>query len=166
MNGRRLLIAAVVVMQSVIAHAQWIDQRAPNTPRLPDGTPNLAAPVPRAIDGKPDLSGVWEVVGDRVMPTDGRIRSKYVYDIASDLQGGAPFQPWSKALHEQRQKGLGVGAPTERCLPHGIPDAMLTRTLPFKIIQHPGVTIILCADDEDRPVRGVQQLAAGLYGRT
>ena len=77
------------------------------------------------------------------MPTDGRIRSKYVYDIASDLPGGAPFQPWAKALHEQRQKGLGVGAPTERCLPHGIPDAMLTRTLPFKIIQHPGVTIIL-----------------------
>ena len=143
MNVRRLLIAAVVVMQPVIAHAQWINQRSPNTPRLPDGTPNLAAPVPRAIDGKPDLSGVWEVVGDRVMPTDGRIRSKYVYDIASDLPGGAPFQPWAKALHEQRQKGLGVGAPTERCLPHGIPDAMLTRTLPFKIIQHPGVTIIL-----------------------
>ena len=67
MNVRRLLIAAVVVMQPVIAHAQWINQRSPNTPRLPDGTPNLAAPVPRAIDGKPDLSGVWEVVGDRVM---------------------------------------------------------------------------------------------------
>ena len=26
MNVRRLLIAAVVVMQSVIAHAQWINQ--------------------------------------------------------------------------------------------------------------------------------------------
>ena len=50
-------------MQSVAAHAQWIDLRAPNTPRLPDGSPNLSAPVPRAADGKPDLSGVWEVVG-------------------------------------------------------------------------------------------------------
>ena len=143
MNARRLLIAGALVMQSVVAHAQWINLRSPNTPRLPDGSPNLSASVPRTSDRKPDLSGVWEVLGDRVMPTDGRIRSKYVYDIASDLPGGAPFLPWAKTLHEQRQKTLGVGAPTERCLPHGIPDAMLTRTLPFKIIQHPGVTIIL-----------------------
>jgi hypothetical protein len=140
---RRLMVVAALVMQAAIAHAQWINQRSTGTPRLPDGSPNLSAAVPRAADGKPDLSGVWEVLGDRVMPTDGRIRSKYVYDIAADLPGGAPFQPWAKTLHEQRQKGLGVGAPTERCLPHGIPDAMLTRTLPFKIIQHPGVTIIL-----------------------
>ena len=135
-------LAAVVVL-SVTAHAQWLNYRLPGTPRLPDGSPNLSAPAPRTAEGKPDLSGVWEVVGDTVMPTDGRIRSKYVYNIASDLPDGAPFQPWAKALHEQRQGALGVGAPTERCLPHGIPDAMLTRTLPFKMIQAPGVTIIL-----------------------
>jgi hypothetical protein len=123
--------------------AQWLNYPAAGTPRLPDGQPNLTAPTPRGRDGKPDLSGIWEVVGDRVMPTDGRVRSKYVYDIAADLPGGAPFLPWAKALHETRQKALGVGAPTERCLPHGIPDAMLTRTLPFKMIQTPGVTIIL-----------------------
>jgi len=133
---------ALVVLTTTL-HAQWINHRSPNTPRLPDGSVNLSAPVPRAPDGKPDLSGVWEVVGDRVMPTDGRVRSKYVYDIAADLPGGAPFLPWAKAVHEERQKSLGVGAPTERCLPHGIPDAMLTRTLPFKIIQTPGLTIIL-----------------------
>ena len=135
-------LAAVVVL-SVTAHAQWLNYKLPGTPRLPDGSPNLSAPAPRTAEGKPDLSGVWEVVGDTVMPTDGRIRSKYVYNIASDLPDGAPFQPWAKALHEQRQGALGVGAPTERCLPHGIPDAMLTRTLPFKMIQAPGVTIIL-----------------------
>jgi hypothetical protein len=132
-----------VVLTAATLDAQWINYKSAATPRLPDGSPNLAAPVPRTADGRPDLSGVWEVVGDRVMPTDGRVRSKYVYDIASDLPDGAPFLPWARALHEQRQKTLGVGAPTERCLPHGIPDAMLTRTLPFKIIQTPGVTIIL-----------------------
>ena len=41
------------------------------------------------------------------------------------------------------RRSLGVGAPSERCLPHGIPDAMLTRTLPFKIMQMRGVTVIL-----------------------
>jgi hypothetical protein len=134
---------AVVALMSATARGQWLAYPTPGTPRLPDGRPNLSAPVPRTPDGRPDLSGVWEVVGDRVMPTDGRVRSKYVYDIAADLPGGAPFQPWAKAVHDERQKALGVGAPTERCLPHGVPDAMLTRTLPFKIVQMPGLTIIL-----------------------
>jgi hypothetical protein len=144
-QNRRLrvsLIAAIALL-STATHGQWLNYPAPGTPRLPDGKPNLSAPAPRGPDGKPDLSGIWEVVGDRVMPTDGRVRSKYVYDIAVDVPGGAPFLPWAKAVHAQRQQALGVGAPTERCLPHGIPDAMLTRTLPFKIVQTPGVTIIL-----------------------
>ena len=132
-----------ILVASAAVGAQWLDHKTPGTPRLPDGTPNLSAPAPRAANGKPDLSGIWEVVGDRVMETDGRVRSKYVYDIAVDIPGGAPFQPWAKKVHDDRAKALGVGAPTERCLPHGIPDAMLTRTLPFKIVQTPGLTIIL-----------------------
>jgi hypothetical protein len=141
---RRLLPAiAVAALTSAALHAQWLDHKTPGTPRLPDGRPNLSAPAPRTADGTPDLSGIWEVVGDRVMETDGRVRSKYVYNIDADIPGGAPFQPWAKQLHDERAKALGVGAPTERCLPHGIPDAMLTRTLPFKIVQTAGVTIIL-----------------------
>src|SRR4030095_15204634 len=104
--------------------AQWLNYPAKGTPRLPDRKPDLNAPAPRAADGTPDLSGIWEVVGDLVMPTDGRIRSKYVYNIAADLPDGAPFLPWAKALHDERTRTLGVGAPTETCLPHGIPDAM------------------------------------------
>jgi hypothetical protein len=138
-----VVILATCALLSTATHGQWLNYPSRVTPRLPDGTPNLSAPAPRAADGKPDLSGVWEVVGDTVMPTDGRVRSKYVYNIAADLPGGAPFQPWAKTLHDERQKALGVGAPTERCLPHGIPDAMLTRTLPFKMVQMPGLTIVL-----------------------
>ena len=134
---------SAAMLLSTIAYGQWLDRLVPGTPRLPDGTPNLTALTPRAADGKPDLSGVWEVVGDTVNPTHGRIRSKYVYNIASDVPGGAPFLPWAKALYDERQQSQGAGAPTERCLPHGIPDAMLTRELPFKVLQTPSVTIIL-----------------------
>ena len=142
--AKRLAIAVVAwLIFSATAQTQWLDYPTAGIPRLPNGQPNLTAPTPRAADGKPDLSGIWEVVGDRVMETDGRVRSKYVYNIAADLQGGAPFLPWAKALYDERQKSLGVGAPSERCLPHGIPDAMLTRTLPFKIMQMRGVTVIL-----------------------
>jgi len=138
-----LAIAAQVVVLAGSVSAQWLTHQVAGTPRLPDGRPNLAAPAPKTADGRPDLSGVWEVLGDRVMPTDGRVRSKFLYDIAADRPGGAPFQPWARALWETRQKALGVGAPSEACLPHGIPAAMLTRTLPFKIVQGPGVTIVL-----------------------
>jgi hypothetical protein len=142
--GRRLaIVATACLIGSATAQTQWLDYPTAGIARLPNGQPNLTAPTPRAADGKPDLSGIWEVVGDRVMETDGRVRSKYVYNIAVDLPGGAPFLPWAKALYDERQKSLGVGAPSERCLPHGIPDAMLTRTLPFKIMQMRGVTVIL-----------------------
>ena len=140
---RSAIAVAACVIFSATAQTQWLDYPTAGIARLPNGQPNLAAPTPKAADGKPDLSGIWEVVGDRVMETDGRVRSKYVYNIAADLPGGAPFLPWAKALYDERQKSLGVGAPSERCLPHGIPDAMLTRTLPFKIMQMRGVTVIL-----------------------
>jgi hypothetical protein len=140
---RFVLPMAAALFVAVPAGAQWLNHPTPGTPRLPGGKPDLTAAAPRTPDGTPNLSGIWEVVGDLVMPTDGRVRSKYVYNIAADLPGGAPFQPWAKTVWEQRQKALGVGAPSERCLPHGIPDAMLTRTLPFKIVQSPGLTIIL-----------------------
>ena len=145
-SSSRGLFAAPFFLALLIggaADAQWLNYPATGTPRLSDGTPNLTAAAPRTADGKPDLSGIWEVVGDLVMPTDGRIRSKYVYNIASDLPEGAPFLPWAKQLHDERTRALGVGAPSESCLPHGIPDAMLTRQLPFKIIQNPGMTIVL-----------------------
>jgi hypothetical protein len=41
------------------ASAQWVDYKAPDTPRLRDGRPNLAARTPRVATGRPDLSGVW-----------------------------------------------------------------------------------------------------------
>jgi hypothetical protein len=40
-------------------HAQWLNYREPGVPRTRDGKVNMAAPVPHAPDGKPDLSGVW-----------------------------------------------------------------------------------------------------------
>ena len=41
------------------APAQWVKLPLPDTPRTPDGKPNLTAPAPRTPDGKPDLSGIW-----------------------------------------------------------------------------------------------------------
>src|SRR6516165_7468123 len=49
----------IFALAALPAAAQWIGYKAPGIPRLPDGKPNLSAPVPRTADGKPDLSGLW-----------------------------------------------------------------------------------------------------------
>ena len=116
---------------AVILLTQWVNVSIPNTPRTPDGKPNLDAPAPRSSDGKPDLSGIWRVA-------DGR----YLQNIAVDI-GEAPFQPWAAALFKERADALGKGRPSQHCIPHGIPDGMLVRNSPFKLVQTPGVVVIL-----------------------
>ena len=110
---------------------QWVNVPLPKTLRLPDGKPNLTAPVPKTRDGKPDLSGIWRVA-------DG----KYLQNIASDgVQ--VPFQPWAEEVFKERQANFGKDNPSGRCLPHGVPDSFLVRATPFKIIQTPFVTVAL-----------------------
>ena len=128
---RTLRVIAIILMVSCAAAAQWVNMTLPNIPRTPDGKPNLAAPAPKAPDGKPDLSGIWRVAS-----------GKYLQNIAADL-GEPPFQPWAAALYKERVAVLGKGRPSEGCIPHGIPDGMVVRNFPFKIVQTPGVVVIL-----------------------
>jgi hypothetical protein len=50
------------------ASAQWPSYPSPNVPRNADGTVNLTAPAPRTADGKPDLSGLWEIYLSSIAP--------------------------------------------------------------------------------------------------
>jgi hypothetical protein len=110
---------------------QWISLTLPNTPRTPDGKPNLSAPAPRTAAGEPDLSGIWRVATGR-----------YLQNFAADL-GEAPFRPEAAALYRVRADSLGKGRPSEQCIPHSIPDGMLVRNSPFKIVQIPGELVVL-----------------------
>lgn len=60
MGGVRATVVAVaLVAVAPQSDAQWLNHSTPNIPRTTNGAPNLAAPTPRGVDGRPDLSGVW-----------------------------------------------------------------------------------------------------------
>jgi hypothetical protein len=99
--------------------------------KIPGGKPDLTAPAPRAADGKPDLSGIWQ--------TD----IKYNFDIAADLKPGeVPMQPWAEEVYKQRRASQGAEDPEGYCLPPGVPRIHGV-PFPFKIIQTPEVVVIL-----------------------
>ena len=67
---KRLLnpLAAAVVLAALVfvvlpTAAQWPNYPATGVPRTPDGKVKLDAPAPKAPDGHPDLSGIWDLRG-------------------------------------------------------------------------------------------------------
>jgi len=105
--------------------------------------------VPRTPDGRPDLSGIWEMKKDRPCPEggcpDGEITNQFL-DIGYGIAGGLPYQPWAKELVAQRTKGNGKDDPTSHCMPGGL---VKLHTNPFrkKFIQTPGLLVVLFERD-------------------
>jgi len=119
----------LVVMSLVCSPAfgQWANVPLTPLPRTPDGKPNLSAEAPRLADGKPDLSGIWNA------PTG------YLRDLARDLKEPVPFQPWAKALYDERAAGLHwKDEPDANCLPQGVPKVLLAPA-PWRIVQTPRI---------------------------
>jgi len=152
-------IAAVFLMVGMCVNAQWVNYPAPGTPRTRDGKPNLAAKAPRAVNGKPDLSGVWHVQPDslaemkRLFGDDVNIVevpgmeidtiSKYGINIFQDFKPeDVPMRPEAAKLFARRFPDGPEVLPSTHCLPLGIP--LVTMLSEFsKIVQTPGLMVIM-----------------------
>jgi hypothetical protein len=142
---RRLFFAAALWCLS--ASAQWIKYPTPGIPRLPDGKVNLAAPVPKTADGKPDLTGLWQRVRGTSRPAQrtnapGLAMGPNLADFMRPGETIPALLPPYEALHQARMANFMAERPSSKCLPHSIPDQMLI-AVPLKIVQNPGLTLIL-----------------------
>jgi hypothetical protein len=138
-------VVAVVSDWSTPLGAQWLNYPTAGVPRTAAGTPNLDAAAPRTVDGKPDLSGTWDVEHNRPCPPGGCadlfVGQEFV-NIGWSLKGGLPYLPWAAATAKTRTEDLRKDDPNSFCLPIGI-VRMHTMPLLKKIIQVPGLVVIL-----------------------
>ena len=142
----RAAIAALLVwIVTAGVAAQWIRYPSAGVPKGADGKPNLSAPAPRAADGKPDFSGVWLVDGFGPPGAEGTgpVPRTVFFDVAHGLNGQRPpYLPWAATLRDDRREQEAKDNPDARCLPLG-PLQMLAHPLPKKIIQMPGLLVLL-----------------------
>jgi hypothetical protein len=149
MRGRTpFTVFAVVACLGVglSAGAQWLHQPMAGAPRTPDGQINMTGPVPM-LDGKPDLSGIWQVQAEPRAPgglfgLGESPNSKYFRNILSDFKPDE--QPLTPAGAERLRQHTQPGTfnPYTNCLPDGpIHGDLLPE--PFKIIHSRGVIVML-----------------------
>ena len=150
-----VLVAMFLVALPSVADAQWPRYPTSGVPRLPNGQPDLNAPVPKTADGKPDLTGMWENLGWRELiaqidrtpgapfPTGGSPNGPRLFrDIGAGVEGGLPFQPWAKELRDKRNADNSKDNPDALCLPMGNMQ-FHTHPQPRRIVQTPGLIIII-----------------------
>jgi hypothetical protein len=146
----RLRVAVWIVIACLggagTTRAQWLNQRMAGAPRTPDGKIDMTGPVPRS-NGKPDLSGIWQVVAEP-RPPGGLFglgespNVKYFRDILSDFPADQrPLTPFGAELL-RKNTAAGAFNPTLNCLPDGVPHANVLPE-PFKIVHSTGVIVVL-----------------------
>jgi hypothetical protein len=158
-----LILIALFAINAPFSLAQWPPYSARGVPRLSNGQPNLEAPAPRTADGKPDLSGVWEVVrsaADRVpvaalrpRPDDlpptaipkvslDEIAPATFRDNSAGFKDGLPLTASAAEILKRRIAGNSKDNPDAHCLPMGIMQ-FHNHPQPRKIVQTPNLIVII-----------------------
>src|SRR6516165_11776101 len=145
---------------SIAAQAQWVNYRTPGTPRTPDGKADLRARTPKALDGKPDLSGVWmhevttpaemkrlygqridEAIAVDVPGMEIGTQHRYAFNILLDFPPKeSPIRP---AAAEAMRRLSATNDPAKVCSEIGGIPLIDLLSEPIKIVQSPRLTLML-----------------------
>jgi hypothetical protein len=111
--------------------------------------------VPRASDGRPDLTGVWQGASTRRGSWEeansglgvggtGRDPSAPANPASQQvITEPAPYQPWAAQKVLEAYSRRGIDDPNGLCLPSGVPRSALVGLFPIQIVQTPQQIVIL-----------------------
>ncbi len=163
-NSVSMMSAALMVLVAgaTMLLAQW-PKHVTDGPKTEDGKLDLKAPAPKALDGHPDLSGLWQPMrgnGGRgnakgkgtaapapVRPS-GEPPAAQFGDVGQGFEKGLPFTEWGRKTRDDRKANNSKDNPDANCKPLGL---MQLHTHPFekKIVQGPGSIVIMYNANND-----------------
>jgi hypothetical protein len=95
------------------------------------------APLPRAADGKPNLSGIWQVLNSAAWNIQDHQAEKGVPAGQSVVEGNEiPYLPSALAKRNENFKNRATEDPETKCYLPGVPRIMYM-PYPFQIVQTP-----------------------------
>jgi hypothetical protein len=162
-NSIPITAAALIalVAGATVLVAQW-PKHPTEGPRTESGGLDLKAAAPKAPDGHPDLSGVWQPM--RLNLGNGRGKGKekaaaparapgeppaaQFGDVGAGFENGLPFTEWGRKTRDDRKANNSKDNPDAHCRPLGL---MQLHTHPFekKIVQGPGTMVIMYNANND-----------------
>jgi hypothetical protein len=131
---RTRLIGAVFICVAVLS--AFAQTRGPSF-ATPNGT------LPRTADGKPDLSGIWQVMATANWNVLAHQAQQGVPAGQGVVEGNEiPYQPWALARQKDNFAKRATLDPETKCDLPGVPRIMYL-PLPFQIVQVPSKIVML-----------------------
>jgi len=160
-NSISMMSAVTLVAGATMLLAQWPEHRTEG-PRTESGELDLKAPAPKAPDGHPDLSGLWQPMRLNLGNLKGKGKGKAAPpprapgeppaaqfgDLGAGFENGLPYTEWGRKTRDERKGNNSKDNPDAHCQPLGL---MQLHTHPFekKIVQGPGTIVIMYNANND-----------------
>ncbi len=98
-------------------------------------TSSAGSTIPRTADGRPNLSGVWQVLNTAAWDLQGHHAQKGVPGGIGVVEGDEiPYQPWAAEKKRQNYESRVTADPEGKCYLPGVPRIMYM-PFPFQIVQ-------------------------------
>ena len=96
------------------------------------------ASLPRTVEGRPDLSGVWQAVNTAAWDLEAHHARDGVPAGLGVVDGDEiPYQPWAAAKRDENFANRATADPEGKCFLPGVPRATYL-PFPFQILQNAG----------------------------
>lgn len=99
--------------------------------------------IPRGVDGKPDLSGIWQTLNTASWNIQNHVADKGIPAGLGVVDGDEiPYQPWALKKRDENARTRAKADPETKCFLPGVPRVTYM-PYPFEIVQTQKTTAIM-----------------------